>query len=258
MAHCTDHNSSACCQARWRYGAQLRLILLLATGACMALPGWAAAAQRIERVLIVGDSAMQSGLGTALERALEQEEQAKVLRFAQQSTGLCRPDRFDLNKKLAELKEQFHPQLVIAEWGNNDNQAVFGANKQLIAKFGTPEWDEVYAARIAAAVKLMREGDCAVVILGLPNMRDRQTANKAQHINELVEAAATGAGGTYISTWEMTSASNGKYLAAVEWDGKTRAMREGDGVHLSSHGAAYVAAKLLLKLEQRFSFPAKS
>jgi hypothetical protein len=233
----------------------LRLLPVLFGAFWLALAAEAAAAPRIERVLIVGDSAIQAGLGTALERGLKQDKQAVVLRFAQQSTGLCRPDRFDWNKKLADLKEQFHPQLTIAEWGNNDNQAVFSSDGRLVAKFGTPEWDKVYAARVTAAVKLLSQDGGAVVLLGLPNMRDRQTAHKAEHINKVVEAAVTGAGGTFLSTWEMTSAADGKYLAAIEWEGKTRAMREGDGVHLSAHGAAYVVSKLLVKLDKLFAFP---
>lgn len=242
----------------WAFtAAQLRLIALLAVSVFFAPPGWAGAAPKVERVLLVGDSAMQAGLGTALERELEQVGRAKVLRFAQQATGLCRPDKFDWEKKLPQLMADFHPQLAIAEWGNNDNQALFGTNGKVLAKFGTPEWDKAYAARVSRAVKLLSEGGCAVVVLGLPNMRDRQTANQALRINKVLAEAVAGAGGTYLPTWELTTGPDGKYLPAIEWNGKTRAMREGDGVHLSAHGAGYVAAKLLPKLAQLFTFPGK-
>ena len=79
---------------------------------------------RVERVLLVGASSMQHDLGKQLEKRLGQYEELTVMRCGRHSSGLARPDYFDWAATLGELKGEFGPDLIIAQWGENDCQVL--------------------------------------------------------------------------------------------------------------------------------------
>lgn len=210
------------------------------------------------RVLIVGASSIQEGLGTDLERELEKYEGLTVMRFGQYSSGLARPDYFDWAKKVEELKGSFKPDLIIAQFGENDCQGLSTLQGSFLAKFGTSEWDTEYEKRVNSIVKQMTSGGCRVVMIGIPIMRSKSFSQQVQRLNGITEKATEAAGGTFIATWDLTCDQNGKYMASVEFEGKSRMIRAGDGIHLSNHGAHYVAVKLCERLEQYFTLRKKS
>lgn len=212
---------------------------------------------RPSRVLLIGDSSIQAGLGTQIERRLEEYDGVSVLRFGQHSTGLARPDYFDWWEKLRELKQEFEPDLVIAYWGDNDCQGLSTREGGLVAQFGNEEWDEEYARRVNDIVKLMCEGGGAAVIVGMPIMRSKSFSRRIARLNSVAEQATTAAGGVYLPTWEMTSDEEGDYVSAVEFEGKLRIIRAGDGIHLSTHGSAYVADGICRMLEEHFELTPK-
>ena len=218
----------------------------------------AASQPRPSRVLLIGDSSIQAGLGTQIERRLEEYDGVSVLRFGQHSTGLARTDYFDWWEKLRELKQEFEPDLVIAYWGDNDCQGLSTREGGLVAQFGNEEWDEEYAQRVNDIVKLMCEGGGAAVIVGMPIMRSKSFSRRIELLNGVAEVATTEAGGVYLPTWEMTSDEEGDYVSAVEFDGKLRIIRAGDGIHLSTHGSAYVADGICRMLEEHFELTRKN
>ncbi len=207
---------------------------------------------RPSRVLLIGDSSIQAGLGTQIERRLEEYDGVSVLRFGQHSTGLARPDYFDWWEKLRELKQEFEPDLVIAYWGDNDCQGLSTREGGLVAQFGNDEWDEEYGRRVIDIVELMREGGGGAVIVGMPIMRSKSFSRRIARLNGVAEAATIAAGGVYLPTWEMTSDEEGEYVSSVEFEGKLRIIRAGDGIHLSTHGSAYVADGICRMLEEHF------
>ncbi len=206
------------------------------------------------RILLIGDSSIQEGLGTELERLLESNEGVIVYRFGKYSTGLARPDYFDWREKITELKAEFEPDLIIAHWGDNDCQGLSTEAGEFICHFGTDEWDQIYSDRSQAIIELMREGGTAAVVVGLPIMRSKNFSNKVERLNQVVEKAVTSAGGIFVPTWEMTSDADGKYMSKVEFNGANRIIRASDGIHLSTHGSAYVAHGILTALKEHFHF----
>ena len=212
---------------------------------------------RPERVLIIGDSNIESGLGTVLEELWEKCEGVTVLRYGQHSTGLARPDYFDWSVKLAELQEEFDPDLVIAYFGDNDCQGLSTLEGAFITKFGTEEWDQVYGERVTALVTQMRETGGSAAMIGMPIMRSSSFSRKVERLNGVLETATEGVGGVYLPTWGITSDEEGKYVASVEFDGRDRMIRAGDGIHFSSHGSAYVADGLMKMLMEHFEIEMK-
>jgi len=213
---------------------------------------------RPTRVLIVGASSIQEGLGTELERQLEGYQGVTVMRFGQYSSGLARPDYFDWSAKVAELTASFKPDLVIAQFGENDCQGMGTLQGTALAKFGTDTWDTEYGKRVSALVKLMEEGGSHAVMIGIPIMRSKSFSQQVSRLNDVTKRATEAAGGIFLSTWNLTVDKNGKYMSSVEFEGKTRMIRAGDGIHLSNHGANYVATKLCDRLEQFFTLTRKS
>lgn len=203
------------------------------------------------RILIIGDSTIESGLGTDLERRLEEFTGITVLRFGKHSTGLARPDYFNWLEKLAELQEEFNPDLVIAYFGDNDCQGLSTLEGAFITKFGTTDWDQIYGERVAAIVAQMQTGGSCVMI-GMPIMRSKSFSNKVKRLNEVAEAATGETGGVFLPTWGMTSNEKGKYISSVEFNDRTRMIRAGDGIHFSTHGSAFVANELIKMLSEHF------
>ncbi|MBN2083260.1 DUF459 domain-containing protein [bacterium] len=204
------------------------------------------------RVLIVGDSSIQSGLGTDLERLIETYEGITVMRFGQHSTGLARPDYFDWNVKLTELMDEFAPDMVIGYWGDNDCQGLSTPEGEFIAHFGTDEWDAEYGLRVQHIVELVKERGGEAVLIGMPIMRAKSFSKRIERLNGVVETAVDAAGGFFLPTWDMCADADGKYMASVEFEGQTRIIRQGDGIHLSSHGAKYVADGICKILEEHY------
>lgn len=205
------------------------------------------------RILLVGDSSIQAGLGTKLERQLETYDNVIVSRFGLHSTGIARPDYFDWNDKLAELMDDFEPNLVIAYWGDNDCQGLSTKEGEFVAHFGTDEWDAEYGRRMEAIVKQIRDHGSQVVIIGMPIMRSKSFSKRIERLNGVVKQATEAAGGFYLPTWDMCADAEGKYMASVEFEEKVRIIRASDGIHLSTHGSAYVAYKICEELEQLFA-----
>jgi uncharacterized protein len=210
-----------------------------------------------KRILIVGASSIQEGLGTELEAQLKQFKGVEVKRFGQYSTGLCRPDYFDWPKKLRELMDSFKPDMVIGQWGENDCQGMGNQDGSFHSKFGTPEWDTEYGKRVTALVKMMEDGGAQAVLVGIPIMRAKKLSQQVDRLNSVSQKATEAAGGTYVSSWHITADSDGKYRGAVQINGKEKMIRAGDGVHLSNYGAEYVAGEIIKAIGKQFTLTAK-
>ena len=210
------------------------------------------------KILIIGDSSIQAGLGTELERQLEKMEGVTVMRFGLHSTGLARPDYFNWMDKLTELKAEFDPDLTVAYFGDNDCQGLASVDGDAVAKFGSDEWKVEYGNRVIDIVGLMKDGGNYGAMVGMPIMRSKKFSNQIEFLNGVVEEATLEAGGVFLPTWGITSDDEGSYMASVEFDGKDRMIRQGDGIHLSEHGADYVAYHLIKMLQEKFELVEKA
>lgn len=207
------------------------------------------------RVMIVGASSIQFGLGRSLERWIERFEGVTVKRYGLHSTGLARPDYFDWHAKAREMKDEFQPDLVIAQFGGNDGQGLTDRDTGgAVAPLFTDAWDAVYGARVEAFVEIFAEDEVPVVILGMPAMKSAYHQRKMARINEVTEAACARAGAWFVDTFAMTADADGNYVARAEVEGRLRVIRASDGMHLNSYGAELVTAGILDVLGDWFAF----
>jgi len=204
-----------------------------------------------KRVLVMGASSIQYELGRALERAYKEREGVEVKRFGRHSTGLARPDYFDWPKKAQELADEFHPDLVIAQYGGNDGQGVTNHAGKGLARFGTDEWEEIYSARVTGVVESMRDRGATVIVLGMPVMKKKAFRKKIERINGVTRKAVEAAGATFVDTVPMTADEKGAYQRRAKVDGRLRIIRATDGIHMTAHGATMVSREVIALLEAR-------
>ncbi len=205
------------------------------------------------RVLLVGECNIEGGLGPILQQQLEALPGVVVKRSGKRSTGLARPDYYNWPERIRQLKAEFEPDLIIAYWGDNDCQNCVSSKGKGVAGWGKPEeWHAEYARRAADVVALMQEGGAAAVIVGMPNMRPEKFRKGIARVNSALAEGCAQGGGVFIDAWQFNTNADGAYLGTVEWGGKAATFQGKDGIHFTSHGAKFMAARIYGELAARF------
>ena len=169
-------------------------------------------------MLLVGASTIQFHLGMRAGAAAggQLSRACTVVRLGKLSTGLTRPDVFDWPAQVRALLAQHDPDLVIANFGGNDAQAMV-LDDGRIARFGEPEWEASYRVRVARIVEVGRAAGARVVLLGMSTTRDPALSRRMARINTLTEAVARQTGALYLSTWDLGADARGTTRTSRWW-----------------------------------------
>ena len=200
----------------------------------------------------MGASSIQFHLGSELQRVLGVYTGLTVLREGKLSTGLTRPDVFDWPARLRELCGSFRPDLVVANFGGNDAQSMVLPDGR-IARFGQPEWEQTYGARLQEMVAIGRQAGAQVVLLGMSTTRDPVLSRRMSRVNTLTEEAARATGAHYLSIWDLGADARGQYQEVASLGGRPTRTRLADGKHFSRAGAAFVAVEIGRRLAAVFA-----
>lgn len=220
-------------------------------------PGPVRVAATVSRVLVVGASTIQFHLGVELERALRARYPAlAVQRVGKLSTGLTRPDVFDWPAKLRELVADFHPDLVVANFGGNDAQGMVLAGGE-VAPYGTGRWEATYRERVREIATIAREGGARVLWLGMSTTRDPVLNRRMERINAISDEAARASGADVLSIWDLGADARGHFQDVITIDGVPTRTRLADGKHFSRAGASFVAGQICQRLAERYIFVAE-
>jgi hypothetical protein len=202
------------------------------------------------RVLVIGASSIANALGRAFLRALGTYEGIEVLRVGKSSSSLARPEFFDWPRTLDELCAQFHPDLVIANFGGNCGQQLGGGRDRGIA-FKDPRWADAYGRRVTELVEIAHAWGADMLFVGMPNPEVPGYRWQMTRVNAAQRRAAVDAGAAWMSSWEYTSNHDGSVRLLVKnAQGVEAPMRISDGMHLSFAGADHVVEQLLPHIEQ--------
>jgi uncharacterized protein len=200
------------------------------------------------RVLIVGDS-IGIDLGDALQPDLAQTGVVSAGLDGRVSTGLTRPDYFNWPAELtADIKSQ-NPQVVVIMIGANDAQDFLGPPD---VPYTSPQWNTLYAQRVAQFMQIAQSGGATVVWVGMPPMQDAGLNAQMSDVNAVVQqqAAKTHPSVVYLSTDRSLGTAQGGYTAFVtNGAGQVVNVRTPDGTHLTPGGGQVAAQQVIAELQ---------
>lgn len=202
----------------------------------------------------IGDS-MVDGIWGGIYRLAQHDrclkDHLEAGRYGKNGTGLARSDSYDWPVQAGRIVESWKPNGAVLSIGLNDRQDVVEPGG-VRATYGTPAWEDAYRARIVQFVGASAGGGAAVLLLGLPALRESAANADATLKNRLFsEAVATIAkpNVVYVEPWKAPNAEPGVFISASPGpNGGLVQVRAPDGLHFTAVGYDLVAAYLYPKL----------
>jgi hypothetical protein len=192
------------------------------------------------RILVVGDS-IGEDFGQSLVTKLSATGVVQATLDGKINTGLARPDYFDWPGELQTDVSRFHPDVVVAMMGANDNQSFLVGDR--VVQFGTPEWVSVYNQRVATMMNEVTAQGGRMLWVGMPVMPSGGFSDQMQLLNSIVQGQTlVHPGVSYVDSWHLFVDSGGRYSAYLpDASGGQQQVREPDGVHLARPGSDRLA-----------------
>jgi hypothetical protein len=205
------------------------------------------------RIAFVGDSTADGyweGVTVAAGRDACLKGQLEIGRFAKNSTGLTRPDRFDWVNELRRVGESFKPKLFVMSLGLNDTQSVVEHGQ--ITMDNSPLYDEKYKERVTAVLQHATDAKAGLLWIGLPAMRAAAADKDAREKNRLFQEAIAAFGVAdiqYVEPWRLNGAGTDSFASyGADQGGRMVQIRTSDGQHFTVAGELLAASYLLPKI----------
>lgn len=218
------------------------LVALLALG--FAASGFGSArAESPQTVAIIGDS-MAKGYCRGLRRHLKGNDGYRIKCWSHPSSGLTRPDFLNWDDKLAGYLEGEKVDIAVVAFGANDAQRMVLDDQ--ILDFTDEAWAAAYGARIDRIIDQLEAHGAQIIWVGMPIARSARYSRKMDRLNAIYAQRMAARDVPFLSIWEATQDATGRYSAALpDAKGRTRVMRDGDGIHFTGAGEALVSCLVL-------------
>jgi hypothetical protein len=205
------------------------------------------------KVAFVGDSTADGiwgGLASLVPHEPCLKANVELGRFAKNSTGLTRPEKFNWVEEVKRIGESFKPQLFVMSLGLNDRQSVVEHGKVTLEN--SPEYPAKYKERVTAVLKSAAGAKASLLWVGLPAMREAAADRDAREKNRFfAESIADFGDGSmqYVEPWKLNPSGEDKFASfGPDPKGKMIQIRASDGEHFSPAGDMLVAAYLLPRI----------
>ena len=208
------------------------------------------------KIAFVGDSTsdgLWGGMAALAPREACLKSNVELGRFARNSTGLTRPEKFNWVDEMKKIGEGFKPQLFVMSLGLNDRQSVVEHGKVTLEN--APDYPARYKERVTAVLKSAAASN--LMWVGLPAMReaaadrDAREKNKyfAEAVGEFAQSNPQQADMQYVEPWKLNGSGEDKFASfGPDPKGKMIQIRASDGEHFTTAGDLLVAAYLLPKM----------
>lgn len=196
------------------------------------------------RILVVGDS-LAGDLGYGLERTVS-SSLYRISLDGRPSTGLTRADYFDWAAQTKRDVARYHPELVVAMFGANDNQSLAVPGKGWVYMWHAAQWAAAYRIRVAQIMHEATAGGARMAWVGIPITRSSVMPNgRALQLNGIFSSEALHHRGVlFVDSWHQF-APDGHYSPYLEnSNGHVQLMREPDGVHMTPAGNDFLAQSM--------------
>jgi hypothetical protein len=206
--------------------------------------------EKAEKVLLIGDSILKSGLQMHMQNLIiKSNQKAEVEVKSQSGTGLSRPEIFDWVNYVNSLQEDYEAIYIFL--GTNDAQNIL--NDKKIMTFGSDSWKKEYAKKIINIIENSCKKSQKVFWVGTLKMKSENFDRKMSLLNSLakktIESSSSCAKYVNVESW-LTAKS--KYADHLNIDKKSVRVRMEDGIHLSFKGAQIFSKKLLETVTSRY------
>jgi hypothetical protein len=184
--------------------------------------------------LWVGGDSLAGSLGPALGDLAGATGVVQPYFDSRVSSGLNNPGFFDWPEHATTEMARLNPEIVVFIIGTNDFSAVSG------------DWKQEYTAKVDSMMKTLAGPGRTVYWLGAPTLRDDNMDSAVVQVNAVMRDAATRHPTVhYVDTYKLFSDTDGKFSSDLpDETGKVVTMRAGDGVHLTTDGADYLAGQV--------------
>jgi lysophospholipase L1-like esterase len=123
-----------------------------------------------------------------------------------------------------------------------------------IYEYHTDKWAELYSKRIDDMIAALKTKGVPVLWVGLPAIYGTKSTGDMSYLDELYRARAERAGIVYVDIWDGFVDENGRYVTSgPDFEGQTRRLRTGDGVHFTKAGAVKMAQYVVQDLRRMMS-----
>jgi hypothetical protein len=135
---------------------------------------------------------------------------------------------------------------VDAEAGGEEPPAIIapesGPSGSATHPFRSEKWADLYAKRIDETIAALKSKGVPVLWVGLPAIRGTRSTADMVYLNDLYRGRAEKAGIIYVDIWDGFVDESGNYVPqGPDFEGQTRRLRAGDGVHFTKAGARKLA-----------------
>jgi|GEM_PF-1593825 len=211
-----------------------------------SLPTWwrAVTTDAPLRVWVIGDS-LAGPVGSALRALGGESGLVEVTVHSEGGSGLAQLEVLDWPAFLTDNPPPGVLDAVVVILGANDGQGMAAAEGW--AAFGTPEWDDRYAALVGGLIGQLLGGASRVYWVGLPAMADPDYDARMQHVSTLIQnETVKRLEARYIEARSLFTDAAGRYAAALPiGEGAVVTLRAADGIHFTSAGAGVLAERIL-------------
>jgi hypothetical protein len=178
---------------------------------------------------------LAAGLASGLEAAFDKDGAVKIVNSTKSSAGLARPDRTDWPADVEELAKTQPIHIAVLMMGMNDVRNIRVGDG--IARWGTDEWRDAYAAEIDKLIKALAARNIAVYWVGNPVMASAKTSEAMAGINDVLRERSYISGTKYIDTWSgFTDQLGGFASYGPDLTGQNKRLRGSDGVGFTFAG----------------------
>lgn len=203
--------------------------------------------------LLLGDSILKSGVQMHLQSLIKSKNKNYTIDINSKSgTGLSRPDVYDWNQYLLNLKKTQNKnyQAIYVFLGTNDAQNLILDKK--VIKFGTPDWQTEYSKRIQTFINSNCSLSKKTYWIGALKMRSVDFDSRLMVLNDIVKSliqSAPQSCAEYVDVhdWFTQDLNFVEHWTLPGKDGeiKTVKIRADDGIHLSYWGSLLFSKKLI-------------
>ena len=165
-------------------------------------------------------------------------------------TAAKKPADAEAAPDTAQAQAQEQPSIMAPEGGPSAGTVV--------REFRSEEWGELYGKRVEEMIGVLKARNVPVLWVGLPSVRGARATAEMVYLNDIYRARAEKAGITYVDIWDGFVDDAGNFNNyGPDFEGQTRRLRAGDGMHFTRAGARklahYVERELRRVMQARLS-----